>query len=91
MKKMERTVTAENQFSDAVELHGFFNVSISGKWIGKITCQRSFDKGSTWFDVKSWTDNSQEYGFEPERGIHYRIGVKAGEHESGAAILRLSQ
>lgn len=33
----------------------------------------------------------QEYGFEPERGVQYRIGVKTGEYESGTPVLRISQ
>lgn len=90
-KLQTRSVTAENQFCDPAEIIGFFNVSISGTWDATITCQRSFDSGSTWFDVKTWTANIQEYGFEPERGVQYRIGVKAGEFTSGTAVLRLSQ
>lgn len=91
-KLRERIITGENQFSDPVEFTGFFNVSISGTWSGTtITCQRSFDLGSTWHDVKAWTANAQEYGFEPERGVQYRIGVKTGEYDSGNPVLRLSQ
>jgi hypothetical protein len=84
-------VTAENQFTDSVELYAYFNVSISGTWTATITAQRSFDKGSTWFDVKTWTANVQEYGLEPEKGVYYRIGVKSGAFTNGAAVLRISQ
>ena len=90
-KMVTRSVTAQNQFTDAAEIVGFFNVSISGTWSATVTCQRSFDDGSTWFDVKSWSANVQEYGFEPERGVQYRIGVKTGEFDSGTVVLRMSQ
>ena len=86
-----RSISANNTFSDRVQLAGYFNVSISGTWSGTITCQRSFDQGSTWFDVKDWDENIQEYGFEPERGVWYQIGFKDGGYDSGTATMRLSQ
>ena len=50
-KLKERTLTGENQFCDPGEIIGYFNISISGTWVGTVTVQRSFDDGSTWFDV----------------------------------------
>jgi hypothetical protein len=87
----ERTITGENTFTDACGITSYFNISISGTWEGVVTVQRSFDLGSTWFDVATWTANTQEYGFEPEQGVQYRIGVKAGELTSGSPVLRISQ
>lgn len=89
-KLQTRSITAENQFCDPAEIIGYFNVSISGTWVGKVTAQRSFDLGSTWFDVETWTANTQEYGFEPERVVQYRVGIKTGEYTSGTAVVRLS-
>ena len=86
-----RTLTAENQFTDAVQLQGYFNLSISGTWVATITVQRSFDSGSTWYDVDTWTANTQEYGFEPEDKMQYRIGIKTGGYTSGSPVVRLSQ
>ena len=91
IRLVTRAISANNTFSDRVQLAGYFNVSISGTWTGTVTCQRSFDRGSTWFDVKDWTDNIQEYGFEPERGVWYQIGIKDGDYSNGTATLRLSQ
>lgn len=90
-KLRTRSITAENLFTDAAELTGYFNISISGTWIGTVTAQRSFDEGSTWYDVDTWTENTQEYGLEPERGVQYRVGIKTGEFTSGQADVRLSQ
>lgn len=90
-KLRTRSITADNLFTDASEIVGFFNVSISGTWEGTVTAQRSFDSGSTWFDVNTWTENTEEYGFEPERGVQYRIGCKTGGFGSGQMDLRLSQ
>jgi len=91
VKIQTRSISAENLYTDAVELRSFFNVSISGTWVATITCQRSFDFGSTWFDVKSWTANVQEYGFEPETKVYYRMGIKTGAFTSGTAVIRISQ
>ena len=90
-KAQSRTITAENQFTDGVELVGYFNLSISGTWAGTVTAQRSFDKGSTWHDVRTWTANTEEYGLEPEGGVYYRAGIKAGGYTNGSCIVRLSQ
>lgn len=90
-KKVERIITSDNLFTDSTEIVGYFNVSISGTWVATITIQRSFDLGNTWFDVKTFTKNAQEYGFEPENGVYYRAGVKASEFTSGDIYLRLSQ
>lgn len=90
-KLKERTLTGENQFCDPCEITGYFNIGISGTWDGTITVQRSFDSGSTWFDVGTWTANTQEYGFEPERGVQYRIGMKLSAYTSGSPVLRISQ
>jgi len=89
-KKRERSIAAESLFTDSLELKGHFNISLSGTWVGTLTVQRSFDSGSTWFDVKTFTQNAQEYGYEPEGGIYYRAGVKTGEYTSGTVVVRLS-
>ena len=86
-----RAISAENLYTDSAEIQGYFNVGISGTWAGKVTVQRSFDLGSTWFDVATWTSNTQEYGYEPERKVYYRAGIKTGEFVSGTAVVRLSQ
>ena len=90
-KLRTRSVTAENLFCDPAEIVGYFNISISGTWEGTITAQRSFDGGSTWLDVATWTENTEEYGFEPERSVYYRVGIKLGEYDNGTAVLRISQ
>ena len=86
-----RSIETNNTFTDRVQMVGYFNISISGTWEGLITCQRSFDKGATWYDVNSWDENTQEYGFEPERGVWYIAGFKDGDYSNGTATIRLSQ
>lgn len=90
-KSVSRSITAENLYTDAILLVGYFNLSISGTWAGTVTVQRSFDSGSTWHDVDTWTENTQEYGLEPENGTQYRAGIKTDEFSSGTCVVRLSQ
>lgn len=82
-------ITAQNTFTTAVQLEGYFNVSISGTFTATVTLQRSFDN-STWRDVDSWTAPAEEVGMEPEI-CWYRIGVKTGNFTSGTVSVRLGR
>jgi hypothetical protein len=86
-----RNITSGNQFSDSIQLQGGFNISLSGTWVATVHVQRSFNKGDTWHDVETWTENTQEYGIEYEEGMYYRVGVKDGNYSSGTVVARLSQ
>ena len=87
-----KSVTAENQFSGAVDIQGSFNVSVGGAgWAGTIHVQRSFDGGATWLDVDSFTVPTQRVGDEPELGVKYRIGCKTGNFSSGTIPCRISR
>jgi len=87
----EKSIAAENTFSGMVELRGDFNLSLSGTWIATVWVQRSFDGGSTWMDVDSFTANVETVGTEGEPGMLYRFGVKTGGYTSGTVVGRLSQ
>jgi hypothetical protein len=92
VKVATRTITGTSQqFTDAVTLAGYFNLSITGTWAGTVTVQRSFDKGDTWYDVATFTESIQEYGLEPEKDTFYRIGCKENGLASGTVTVRLSQ
>jgi hypothetical protein len=83
------SITAQNTFTTAVQLEGYFNLSISGTWAATVTVQRSIDN-STWVDVDTFTTNTEDYGFEPEL-MWYRVGVKTGEFTSGTVVVRLGR
>jgi hypothetical protein len=72
-------ITAENTFTTAVRLEGYFNLSLRGPTFTAtttVTVQRSIDN-STWVDVDTFTAPTEEVGFEPEL-MWYRVGVKTG-------------
>lgn len=85
-----KTITAADQFTDPVRLTGFFNLSISGTFVGTLTVQRSFDNQATWQDVDTFTSVIEDFGMEPEV-CWYRAGVKTGEFTSGSITVRLGQ
>lgn len=84
-----KTITAENSFTDPVQIQGWFNLSVSGTFAATVTAQRSLDN-STWVDVDAWTEPTEEIGLEPEV-MWYRVGVKTGGFTSGSVVVRLGQ
>lgn len=88
---VEKEVTAENTFSDGLYTEGAFNLSISGTFVATITVQRSFDQGSTWRDVDTFTAPIETYGTDPEPVVVYRAGVKTGDFTSGTVNIRIGR
>lgn len=89
--KVTKTITAQNKFSDAVSLYGPFNFSVSGISGDTVVVQRSYDRGTTWKTIKTYTVDQEDTGDEPERGVLYRFGVETGSYSAGTIIGRLSQ
>ncbi len=87
IKAVEATATGSDQWTDWIAVKGDFNLSIGGSWTGIAWVQRRF--GSTERDVKSYTENTEKAGYEPE-GAEYRAGFKSGGHTGGSAVFRLS-
>lgn len=85
------SITAQNTYTSNLEVQGYVSLSVSGIAGGSIvTVQRSFDGGSTWKDVETYTTDIETYGFEPEP-VTYRVGVKSGEFGSGTVAVRLGR
>lgn len=84
-----RTITAENQFSDALTLRvgEKASISINSTAISAtLHVQRTFDGGTTWLDVKSYTANAQET-YEADEPCSIRIGCKTGNFTSQTALV----
>jgi len=88
MPNVTADITAQNTFTDAIQVKDYFNLSISGTFAATVTVQRSLD-GSTFLDVDNFTSPIETYGFDPEP-YFYRVGVKSNEFGSGTASVRLS-
>ena len=88
MANVTADITAQNTFTDKIQVVGHFNLSISGTWAATVTVQRSWNN-SDWFDVDTFTGNYEGVGFDAEE-VYYRAGVKTGDFTSGTVVLRIS-
>lgn len=86
---VSKTIGAQNTFSDAVQLTGYFNLSISGTFAATVVVQRSTDN-TNWRDVDTFTAPFEGVGMDPEV-MWYRVGVKTGAFTSGSIVVRLGQ
>lgn len=86
-----KDITAQNTFSDGLYIEEGFNLSISGTFVATVTVQRSFDQGSTWRDVDTFTAPIETAGFDPEPVVVYRAGVKTGDFTSGTVSIRIGR
>jgi len=74
--------------SSAFVTRGGFNLSLSGFGTATVELQRSFDKGSTWKTVSSFTASAEKRVDDPEKAVYYRFECTA--HSSGTIAYRLS-
>jgi hypothetical protein len=61
---LSESLASTTRTTDNVKCNGRFTVSVSGTWVGTVTLDRSFDGGSTWLPVYSFTANEQRNGEE---------------------------
>ncbi len=92
---IEKTITAEDSYTEPLSPHGSLNVSISGTFAATVRLQRRFQTAegglTEWRDVLDWSlPVEDQYPDIHEDGIQYRLGCKAGEYTSGSVIARLS-
>lgn len=88
-----QSVASQNTFTEAAEFDPSrpFNLSVTGTWAGTVTLQRSYDDGTSWGDVDSYTANTEKMVETTEVGVLWRLGIKTGGYTSGTAVCRLSQ
>lgn len=92
MTSATQSITAQNTWTDSVCPYfegGAVNYSISGTWSATVTIQRSFDDGSTWFEVTTFTSNDQGLIDDDNKNVIYRIGVATGDFTSGTVVVGL--
>lgn len=89
----EASITNANSFTEATifDQRRPFNVSVSGTWSATVLLQRSFDNGSTWKTVASYTSNQELLVDTVEEDVQWRAGVATGGFTSGTVVIRLSQ
>lgn len=94
---VDSDIAAENTFTATIEVTGVdsarsFSISLTGTWVATVTLQRSFDEGTSWIDVTSYTTNqaiTYDDGLDNQI-ILYRIGIKTGNYTSGTVTAILA-
>lgn len=87
------TIAAQNTFMTGFKLFGRHNLSISGTLAAStVTVQRSFDNGTTWLDVDTYTAPTQGVINEPEPNVMWRAGIKTGQYGGSDSVdIRISK
>ena len=75
---------------------GYFRFYVTGTFVGTVRLECSYDGGATWVpasldtlgDYASYTQPVSVVGFEPEKGVFYRINCTA--YTSGTINVRMS-
>jgi hypothetical protein len=83
------SLTGADQFSDAIELVGDMSLTISGTFAGTITVQRSFDEGSTWLDVDTFTRSPRKSVSNlpaASIGLASRLGITPAARQMSASM-----
>lgn len=91
------SISAQNTFSDPIQLYGDFVFEVSGLTDSTVTVQRRSDD-TNWVDVtdsagvaKAFTANGIYTGSEPARGVDYRWGIKTGDYGTDTVTGSLQQ
>lgn len=95
-----KNISAENIFTDEIQMTNNFDLSISGTFDATVTVQRTFDivdddgdpispASRVWHDLETYTVPYEDIGFVAGEGCMYRAGVKTGDYTSGTAIVKL--
>ena len=87
-----KTITAQNKFTDWVQLDGIFQLHIAGLVGSTVTFQGSPNAGSTVYDLDTYTGtgaNTMHVGTLAQSTWVYRVGVKTGDYATDTVIVRL--
>lgn len=76
--------------SDSLEVFGYWSLTTHGTWTGTLKIQRSFDKGSSWSDFRTYSSskdsNVSTSGEEETRDVLYRLTMSDYEASSTGTI-----
>jgi len=88
MKEQITILSAGSPTTPTLLISGEFNFSVRGNWTGTVTLSRSFDNGTSWGTVTTYTANKEDTGTEPE-GALYRASFTTAT--SGTPWVRFGQ
>lgn len=87
----EATIDGEDQWTGIIQLDNgeSLTAQTTGSWAGTATLEKSWDLGSTWTTLYSWSTNDNVYVTETEDEVYYRLGIASGDYTSGECEARL--
>ena len=83
-----KQITAQNTFTNLVQLDGKFQILISGLTNSTVTFQATVDE-LTVYDIETFTSNGINVGEVATNTLKYRIGVKTGDYGSDTVLIHL--
>ena len=83
-----KQITAQNQFTEWVQLDGKFQILINGLVNSTVTFQATEDE-ITAYDIESFTTNGLNFGEVAPNTLKYRVGVKTGGYGSDTILIHL--
>ena len=96
MASVTKTIEAANTWSDAIGPNKSKSEGIPGKFghlacsvvipdgASTVTLQRSFDGGSNWVDVDTFTASMESSLYDPTVDVQYRIGVATSDYDTSS-------
>ena len=92
MVSVSKTISADpgaDSFSITARFEGDCNISVRGTFDATVKVQKSYDDGSTWIDVKTYSESVETLWREPRGDFMWRIGIENGDYTSGTVTMRL--
>jgi len=94
LTRVEKSITAENVFSDWLFVDGGsrFSLNIKGTFVATVTLQKTYDGGITIYDDEiTFVKPSSDISLPLSESAQYRIGVLTGNYTSGTVQVRLGR
>jgi len=82
------SITAQNQFTEWVQLDGKFQILINGLTDSTVTFQATPD-GVRVYDIETFTSNGIHVGEVATNTYKYRVGVKTGGYGSDTVLIHM--
>lgn len=90
-EKVSSTITSSNTYTSAMPVApGYCSFSLVLTGTATVHLQRSFDSGTNWKDVNSYTADTEATITEGASTL-YRAGIKSGNYTSGSAYCVIAQ
>jgi len=83
-----KSITAQNQFTNWVQLDGKFQILINGLTDSTVTFQATPD-GISIYDIETFTSNGIHFGEVAINTYKYRVGVKTGGYGSDTILIHM--